>query len=203
MSFKEKRGMYAGITWFRHPLRVAPSLATVSACVLTLCVFASTDSAIADAIRKPYITGLNGPRGLIINADGHLVIAEGGTGVDDGRVLEASDLNSDGDAEDEGEITKVATGLPSFINNDDPEAPELAGVSGVAQAADGTYWIVVGGGLATGGGPMPPFSTLGRIVNGTYEVVADLGQYETDNDPDADGPDSNPYDLTFGADGYI
>jgi hypothetical protein len=33
--------------------------------------------------------------------------------------------------------------------------------------------------------------------------VADLGQYETDNDPDADAPDSNPYDLTFGADSYI
>jgi hypothetical protein len=50
---------------------------------------------------------------------------------------------------------------------------------------------------------MPPFSTLGRIVSGTYEVVADLGQYETDNDPDADGPDSNPYDLTVGDDGYL
>lgn len=75
-----------------------------------------------------------------------------------GRLLEAIDLNDDGDANDKGELKKIATALPSFLGGD-PEDPDLAGASGVAQAADGTYWLVVGGGAATGGGPMPPFST--------------------------------------------
>jgi hypothetical protein len=138
----------------------------------------------------------------MINADGNLVIVEQGTGANDGRLLEAIDLNGDGDADDAGELTEVATGLPS-IHGGDPESPDRAGASGVTQTTDGTYWLAVGGGIATGGLPMPPFSTLGRIVNGAYEVVVDLGQYEMDNDPDADGPDSNPYDLTVGEDGYL
>ena len=194
--------MNTASAWLRSKLSVFFDLAVVSVLTITLLVLVSSDSASASVIRMPYITSLNSPRGLIINADGNLVIAEQGTGADDGRLLEAIDLNNDGDADDEGELTEITTGLPSVLGGD-PENPSLAGVSGIAQAADGTYWLVVGGGLATGGGPMPPFSTLGRIVDGAYEMVVDLGQYEADNDPDADGADSNPYDLTFGADGYI
>lgn len=44
---------------------------------------------------------------------------------------------------------------------------------------------------------------MGRLVDGAYEVVADLGQYEADHDPDANGANANPYDLTFGADSHI
>jgi hypothetical protein len=177
-------------------------LAVVSVLTIALLVLISSVSASTDVTRTSYITRLNNPRGLMINAEGNLVIAEQGTGADDGRLLEAIDLNDDGDANDKGELKKIAEGLPSFLSGD-PEDPNLAGVSGVAQADDGTYWLVVGGGLATGGLPRPPFSTLGRIVDGAYEVVADLGQYEADHDPDEDGPDSNPYDLTFGTDGFI
>jgi hypothetical protein len=169
---------------------------------MALLVLGSANRARAQATKIPYIINLDGPRGLILNAAGNLVIAEQGTGMNDSRLLEAIDLNTDGDADDEGELTEIATGLPSILGGD-PASPNRAGVSGVTQATDGTYWLVIGGGVATGGLPMPPFSTLGRIVNGAYEVVADLGQYETDNDPDADGPDSNPYDLTVGDDGHL
>ena len=194
--------MNAVLAWLRPKLSVFAGLTVVSILAMALLVLGSANRASAQAPKIPYITNLNGPRGLIFNAAGNLVIAEQGTGMNDSRLLEAIDLNADGDADDEGELTEVATGLPSVLGGA-PESSDRAGVSGVTQTTDGTYWLVVGGGMATGGLPMPPFSTLGRIVNGAYEVVADLGQYEMDNDPDADGPDSNPYDLTVGDDGYL
>lgn len=194
--------MNAVLACLRPKLSVFAGLTVVSILAMALLVLGSANRARAQTTKIPYITNLNGPRGLILNAAGHLVIAEQGTGMNDSRLLEATDLNADGDADDEGELTEIATGLPSILGGD-PASPSRAGVSGVTQATDGTYWLVVGGGVATGGLPMPPFSTLGRIVSGAYEVVADLGQYEMDNDPDADGPDSNPYDLTVGDDGYL
>lgn len=194
--------MNAVLAWLRPKLSVFAGLTVVSILAMALLVLGSANRASAQAPKIPYITNLNGPRGLILNAAGNLVIAEQGTGMNDSRLLEAIDLNADGDADDEGELTEIATGLPSVLGGA-PESSDRAGVSGVTQTTDGTYWLVVGGGMATGGLPMPPFSTLGRIVNGAYEVVADLGQYEMDNDPDADGPDSNPYDLTVGDDGYL
>lgn len=190
------------LVWLRSRPLVFVDLTVVSLLAVALLVLVSAHRASAQATKIPYITNLNGPRGLIFNAAGNLVIADQGTGMNDGRLLEAIDLNADGDANDAGEITEIAAGLPSILGGD-PASPNRAGVSGVTQAIDGTYWLVVGGGMATGGLPMPPFSTLGRIVNGAYEVVVDLGQYEMDNDPDADGPDSNPYDLTVGEDGYL
>jgi hypothetical protein len=190
------------LSWRRHRLFVGFSLVIASVLLITLLVLISFGSASASDSRTPYITHLHSPRGLLINTDGHLVIAEQGTGTDDGRLLEARDLNGDGDADDKGELKKIARHLPSLVSGN-PEDPNLAGVSGVTQASDGTYWLVVGGGAATGGGPLPPFSTLGRIVDGTYEEVADLGQYEADHNPDEDEINSNPYDLTFGADRYI
>ena len=190
------------LSWRRYRLSVGFGFVISSVLPLTLLVLISTASASSSDSRTSYITHLHSPRGLLINTDGHLVIAEQGTGEDDGRLLEARDLNDDGDANDKGELKKIAKGLPSLLSGD-PENSNLAGVSGVAQADDGTYWVVIGGGLATGGGPMPPFSTLGRIVDGTYEEVADLGQYEADHNPDEDDINSNPYDLTFGADRYI
>ena len=88
-------------------------LAVVSVLPIALFVLISSVSASTDVTRTSYITGLNSPRGLMINADGNLVIAEQGTGADDGRLLEAIDLNDDGDANDKGELKKIANGLPS------------------------------------------------------------------------------------------
>jgi len=199
---KEEGSMNAVFAWFCPRLSLFISLTVISILVLALLVLISPNRASAQATKIPYITNLNGPRGLIVNAAGNLVVADQGTGMNDSRLLEAIDMNADGDADDEGELAEIARALPSVLGGN-AESPSRAGVSGVTQATDGTYWIVVGGGIATGGAPMPPFSTLGRIVSGTYEVVADLGQYETDNDPDADGPDSNPYDLRVGDDGDL
>src|SRR5688572_14508071 len=159
--------MSAVFAWFCPRLSLFISLTVVSILVLALLVLISPNRASAQATKIPYITNLNSPRGLIFNTTGNLVVADQGTGMNDSRLLEAIDMNADGDADDEGELAEIARALPSVLGGN-AESPSRAGVSGVTQATDGTYWIVVGGGIATGGAPMPPFSTLGRIVSGTY-----------------------------------
>ena len=52
--------------------------AVVSVLPIALLVLISSVSASTDVTRTSYITRLNSPRGLMINADGNLVIAEQG-----------------------------------------------------------------------------------------------------------------------------
>ncbi len=60
-------------------------------------------------------TNLNNPRGIAVLPDGRLIVVEAGTGFEpDGQISLLDDLNADGDYDDDGEITVIQSGYPSY-----------------------------------------------------------------------------------------
>ena len=153
------------------------------------------------------MSGLNNPHGLTFGSDGSLYVAEAGSGGPG-----ASILSGDGSTVSygttgavsryfQGKQSQIITGLPSLA--DQTTRPVAgAGSTGlydIAFGADGTLYGLIGLGAdvplrATVG---PDFATLVKLTPGssTVQTVADLGAYETQNNPDGVGKDSNPYSL--------
>lgn len=155
--------------------------------------------------------GLDGPRGITIGADGTLYVAESGEGGADAITtpLGAGQAGASAaiTAIKDGTATRVVEGLPSIVVDQ-----EIIGPADVALKDDGTFVVP----MPLGGGPelraaipSPLGDNLGWLVNiapdGTITQVADLVQWEADNDPDAADPgssvDSNPNSVALLPDG--
>jgi outer membrane protein assembly factor BamB len=168
--------------------------------------------------------GLYNPRFLAFDTDGTLYIAENGVGGDEvlpgpGGTNEGdggTPVAEGGDAEappmppstrgytgqvtavaPDGTQTVVASGLASYSDG--------VGPVGIA-ARDGIVYFSIGG-IAVGAGapPLPEENTVNRLDPATGEVslIANVGQYEVDNNPD--GADINPnlYEVALNADGAL
>jgi hypothetical protein len=111
----------------------------------------------------------------------------------------------------DGAATRVVEGLPSIAVGAPPQT-EIIGPSDVALKEDGTFVVP----MPLGGGPelraaipSPLGDNLGWLVtiaaDGTITRIADLVQWEADNNPDAADPgatvDSNPYAVALLPDG--
>lgn len=140
--------------------------------------------------------GLDNPRGIALNANGSILVAESGRG---GR--HCDDQLCFGTT---ASITRVslagATAVPV------KKLPSLAGPDGFASfgASDvafeaGTFYIALGGGpvavtaVQDFGPAARPFYDLATA--NPYDRLADLLKFETKNDPDGGGVDSNPYGV--------
>jgi len=153
------------------------------------------------------MSGLDNPRGLAIGPEGALYVAEagrGGTGhcqffpgVGQTRCYGPSGAVS---RLWRGEQTRVLTGLPSHAN----AAGEANGPNDISfQGLGGTYVTIGFGGTPEereGFGPAGAlFGTLVRApAFGRPRMVADLVQYEADNNPDGGVVDSNVFGLLAG-----
>ena len=159
----------------------------------------------AQGARTVVIGGLDEPRGLAFGPDGTLYVAEAGAGGDvqsawvppfqtakigtSGRILKI----------DGGQTTVVASGLQSIALG---PANEMTGPNNLTFVGQTLYAVI---------GMMNPLPTgtrtsslLVRVgADGRTETVADLGQYEQDNNPDGTVPDSHPFGLTAGPDGNL
>ncbi len=161
------------------------------------------------------VAGLNAPRALTFGADGTLYVLEQGSGGDqcadmqgpEGPTKACMGMTGAISAVKDGALEAVVSGLPSIAMGQ-----EIAGVSDFAIAPDGSYVVVVnlgGGGpeVRAARGPLGPvMGTLATAAaDGTLTPIADLAQWEADNNPDAADPgssvDSNPYGVTLTADG--
>ncbi|MFW6174556.1 MAG: ScyD/ScyE family protein [Chloroflexota bacterium] len=139
----------------------------------------------ADEHMSPVATELERPRGLAVQDDGNLLVAEGAGG----RILEVAP---------DGTVTEILTGIPTTTGMVEGQE-ETTGVS-TAIEMDGTYYYVVGEDLE---GDVDGMESLYEFTPGEDpELIADLGEYERANNTDdgttPDGePDllSNPYDL--------
>ena len=109
--------------------------------------------------------------------DGRLIVADLGTGKNDGRVV----------AVRPGEAQEVLMSeLPSTKNSGQAHSA-LAGPSGAAMNAVGVVCTAIGD------GPDPGFATM-RCSDG---LMVDLKAYEQANNPDGRAVESNPYDIAW------
>jgi len=161
--------------------------------------------------------GLWGPRSVAVGDDGSVYVTEVGTGGDE--VLEGAPPGSDEEladatpgaeteaaspvAEEEaappstrgytGQVTKIAPdGTQSVLTSGLPSYSDGVGPAGIVFADCVLYVAVGGGGVGMGIEPLPEENSIYRIDPATGEatIIASLGQYEVDNNPD--GTDVNP-----------
>ena len=146
-------------------------------------------------------SGLDNPRGLAFSPNGTLYVAEAGAGGSGPCFAGPEGPSCFGLT---GAVTRIGrhgqervlTGLPSFGVQGTGEA--AIGPSDVAfRGNDGLYVTVGLGADPAVRDAIPALGEMGQLVlakpsKGTWRTVVDLGDFETANDPNADGPDTNP-----------
>ena len=173
-------------------------------------------------------TGLDNPRGITIGSDGALYVAESGRGgsglvsaVIEGQPAFACLGETGGVTRIDRKGQQRIADLPSFAGAFDPDGPggdeptcPTTGPNAVGVAATGptnlslsgrgtlAVTMGLGGNEAVRDAIDPNFGTLLRVKpNGNHKIMADLVAFEEDEDPDGEGPDSNPYGTALLPDG--
>src|SRR6478735_226251 len=147
------------------------------------------------------VSGLDNPRQLAVGPHGALYVAESGSGGSDcvgageeepciGNTAGISKVKAPWS--DHAQLRTVVGGLTSIAG---PDGTFAGGVSGVGVARNGKVY---------GTGAAPPeldnptgglAGKLFKVKHGAAVTVADIAQYEEDNDPDGQGVESNPYGV--------
>lgn len=186
-----------------HPRRLL-SATLAGALLLALAPAASA----AEPVVEVVATGLDNPRGMAIGPNGYLYVAEAGRGGDLACVP-----GPEGD-EVCGGLTgaislvsragqrRVVTGLPSLAGRDGSQA---LGPSDVSFQGQGKAFVPIdlGADPAARAGLPAALRHLGwlsriNLQSGAVRFETDMAAYEAANDPDGDGPDSNPYSVVAG-----
>ncbi|HTO04697.1 MAG TPA: ScyD/ScyE family protein, partial [Opitutus sp.] len=177
-----------------RPRRIGRFCATVVSLALFTQISAAQWTVVA--------TGLNNPRGLDFAPNGALYVAEAGIGGDGPSIpgAEGGDLyfGLSGSVTKvfKGVQTRVVTGLPSLAAEDGTGA---IGPSAISFGQQGHAHLTIGLGQppAVREDDLPATAESMALLfqmnqNGKLKAVADLGAFEAANDPDGEGPDSNP-----------
>ncbi|HVD14398.1 MAG TPA: ScyD/ScyE family protein [Actinomycetota bacterium] len=148
--------------------------------------------------------GLDNPRGLGFAPDGSLYVAEAGRG-GSGPCFEGPEgpacFGASGAVTRlrHGHQTRVVTGLPSSAA---PDGSSAIGPSDVAAGHDGTFVTVGLGANPALRDQVPALGDMGQLVRisrrGSTRLVADLGDFEAEANPDGGLPDSNPNSVLAG-----
>lgn len=171
--------------------------------------------------------GLWAPRFVAVGDDGSIYVTESGYGGD-----EVLDIAPPGSGELEGtpesgapvaspvaqeevvppstrgytgQVTKIAPdGTQSVLTSGLPSYSDGVGPHGIV-FADGELYVATGGvGVGAGIDPLPEENSIYRIdpESGEATIIASLGQYEVDNNPDGTDVNPNLYSLVY-ADGQL
>ena len=141
---------------------------------------------------------LNNPRQVTVN-DGDVYVAEAGTGGDQcfgsGDAQACVGLTGSVTKVDRHGAERVQTGLLSVAS---PEG-DVVGLDSLAFRHDRMYGVVTGTCAVPPDAPAQLTDQLGKVLKlegGTqFETVGDPGAFECANDPDGQGPDTDPYGI--------
>jgi hypothetical protein len=146
--------------------------------------------------------GLWNPANIAFDADGNLYVAEGGipgAGPEEGGTPVAAGSPAP-EPFVQGQVTKIAPdGTASVL------ATGLLGAVGI-KVHNGVLYVSSGGGsIGSGLTPLPIENTINSVdlATGAVTLVASLGQYEADNNPDGTDVNPNLYGLDINADGQL
>jgi hypothetical protein len=145
---------------------------------------------------------LNNPRQVTVN-DGSVYVAEAGTGGDtcfgEGADQACVGLTGSVTKVDRWGAERVQTGLLSIATGG-PES-DTVGLDSVAFRHDQMYGIVTGTCDVPQGAPSELTDQLGQVLKlegGTnFEAVGNPAAFECANDPDTQGPDTDPYGIAI------
>jgi sugar lactone lactonase YvrE len=142
--------------------------------------------------------GLINPRHLAIAPDGTIYVTEVGTGGEEVTPRSARGYS--------GRISRIAPdGMTDVLVSGLVSYGEGVGAAGIA-LLDGTLYYTLGGvGVDGGFEPLPEEATLNRFdpETGTVALVAKMGQYEVDNNPDRSDVSTNLYGIAPHPDGSL
>lgn len=188
--------------------RRAMMLLMVTACLLLLAALPVVAQEGMPPLPGEQVGGpLDAPRGLAFDADGNLLVAVAGAGGE----VEIEMMGPEGEATarlgmtgrivsiaPDGTATDFISGFPSYDLGNETLGLYRAIPNG------GSLWVIF-----TGNGP----ATTGAFWNDSVvelsaETLAvrniiNLNNFETENDPDGNGYDSNVADIAWGADGTL
>lgn len=153
-------------------------------------------------------TGLNGPRGLAFGPDGHLYIAEAGTGGTLSTVgvctqvpgpigpYRGGQTGSIVRLDAGGQVTTVASGFPSTVDS----VGDFMGVADITFLNGNLYALTAGGGCSHGNPNLPNQIAKVNLTHGSWKTVSDLSAFIQQHPtlaPDLGDfePDGAPYSL--------
>ncbi len=141
-------------TWLRPSGAV--DIGMVAFATLAACTTSRSSDPPDTVTVEVILTGLRNPRGVALDAEGGLLVAEAGLGDDatdvrerSGRLTRFIDRNGDGDFADPGEVEAWAEHLPSYnaMNVYATGRDEVSGPSDIAVHGDGRVFLSVDGGF--------------------------------------------------------
>lgn len=154
-------------------------------------------------------TGFNGPQGVLLDADNNLWVIDSGLGGED--AVEFFNPEAGGVVQ-----TKIGSTARVVMISPDGEQKEIAYLPSIAASEmenlgggrlavlNGTLYATTGGWV--GGADIQVPALMGsvvRIAEGNVTEVANLWEYEKQNNPDDLILEAHPYGITVGPDGWL